>query len=75
MCVCVCVCVCVHVSVCVCVYVCVCVAGKWYPEEERRLAQAIYDLTGLKPSKSDWAVMESDISVCVSACLCVWFSV
>ncbi|KAH9503591.1 Cyclin-D-binding Myb-like transcription factor 1 [Bulinus truncatus] len=30
-----------------------CNSGKWYPEEEERLAAAVYKLTGLKPSNSD----------------------
>ncbi|CAL1545894.1 unnamed protein product [Lymnaea stagnalis] len=29
-----------------------CNSGKWYPEEEERLAAAVYKLTGLKPSES-----------------------
>ncbi|XP_076469239.1 cyclin-D-binding Myb-like transcription factor 1 [Babylonia areolata] len=43
-----------------------CNAGKWYPEEERRLAQAIYDLTGLKPSDSitqglSWSAVAEEV--------------
>ena len=29
------------------------VSGKWFPEEEIRLAEAIYNLTGVKPSMYD----------------------
>ncbi|BFZ08287.1 hypothetical protein BsWGS_11326 [Bradybaena similaris] len=29
-----------------------CNSGKWYPEEEARLAAAVYELTGVKPSES-----------------------
>ncbi|XP_005089919.1 cyclin-D-binding Myb-like transcription factor 1 [Aplysia californica] len=29
-----------------------CKSGKWYPEEEARLADAVYKLTGVKPSES-----------------------
>ena len=27
------------------------ITGKWYPEEEARLADAVYKLTGVKPCK------------------------
>ncbi|XP_025107813.1 cyclin-D-binding Myb-like transcription factor 1 isoform X2 [Pomacea canaliculata] len=43
-----------------------CNSGKWYPEEERRLAQAIYNLTGIKPSESitqglSWAAVADQV--------------
>ncbi|KAK7102613.1 cyclin-D-binding Myb-like transcription factor 1 [Littorina saxatilis] len=43
-----------------------CNSGKWYPEEERRLAQAIYELTGYKPSESitqglSWAAVAEQV--------------
>ncbi|KAK6993451.1 cyclin-D-binding Myb-like transcription factor 1 [Biomphalaria glabrata] len=43
-----------------------CNAGKWYPEEEERLAAAVYNLTGLKPSESitsglSWATVAQHV--------------
>nr|KAG5701668.1 hypothetical protein BaRGS_027826 [Batillaria attramentaria] len=43
-----------------------CNSGKWYPEEERRLAQAVYQLTGVKPSESitqglSWAAVAEQV--------------
>ncbi|RUS75963.1 hypothetical protein EGW08_016270 [Elysia chlorotica] len=43
-----------------------CNSGKWYPEEEARLAAAVHKLTGVKPSESitsglSWAVVADQV--------------
>ncbi|GFR59312.1 cyclin-D-binding Myb-like transcription factor 1, partial [Elysia marginata] len=43
-----------------------CNSGKWYPEEEARLAAAVHKLTGVKPSESitsglSWAVVADHV--------------